>query len=188
MAHSAATPHGQWLCLLHCVAIGLSAGFMEPLESTSLHLIQSGIMRLLALFPHQDMSPLLAEEYNRLTAAEYERIRDFLVLHYIANERDEPFWKKMAAVDISDELKFKINHFSDNGIISLDGRELFGKPSWLAVMIGQGLVPKRAPGLSGRAEARGIPVATRFTQVKDAITAATEAMPSHAQAIQTLIG
>ena len=171
----------------NCVAIGLSAGFMEPLESTSLHLIQFGIMRLLTLFPDQDMSPLLAEEYNRLTAAEYDRIRDFLVLHYIANERQEPFWKKMAALDISDELKFKIDHFSDNGIISLDGRELFGKPSWLAVMIGQGLVPKRAPGLSGRADARGIPVATRFGQVKDAITAATQQMPSHAQAIETLI-
>lgn len=171
----------------NCIAIGLSAGFMEPLESTSLHLIQSGIMRLLTLFPDKSMSPLLAEEYNRLTGAEYERIRDFLVLHYIANERDEPFWKKMAALEISDTLKFKIDHFRDNGIISLDGRELFGKPSWLAVMIGQGLTPTRAPGLSGRADSRGIPVATRFAQVKNAIIAATKEMPSHEQAIQTLI-
>ena len=172
----------------NCVAIGLSAGFMEPLESTSLHLIQSGIMRLLALFPDQDMSPLLAEEYNRLTVAEYERIRDFLVLHYIANERGDPFWKKMAAIDVCETLQFKIDHFCDNGIISLDGRELFGKPSWLAVMIGQGLSPKRSPGLSGRAALRDIPVATRFAQVKHAITGATEDMPSHSQAIKNLIG
>ncbi|MEP3655556.1 MAG: tryptophan halogenase family protein [Litorimonas sp.] len=172
----------------NCVAVGLSAGFMEPLESTSLHLIQFAIMRLLTLFPDTEMSPLLAEEYNRLTTAEYERIRDFLVLHYIANEREEPFWKEMAALDISDALQFKIDHFRENGVISLDGRELFGKPSWLAVLIGQGVFPKRAPGLSGRAEARGVPVDIRFAQVKDAITAATDVMPSHPQAIQNLIG
>ena len=172
----------------NCVAVGLSAGFMEPLESTSLHLIQFAIMRLLTLFPDREMSSILAEEYNRLTVAEYERIRDFLVLHYIANEREEPFWKEMAALEISDTLKFKINHFRENGVISLDGRELFGKPSWLAVLIGQGIIPKRAPGLSGRAALRGVPVDTRFAQVKDAIKEATYAMPTHADAIRNLIG
>lgn len=171
----------------NCVSIGLSAGFMEPLESTSLHLIQSGIMRLLTLFPDRHMSPLLREEYNRVTTEEYVRIRDFLVLHYIANERDEPFWKKMAALEISETLQFKMDHFRENGVISLDARELFGKPSWLAVMIGQGLMPKRAPGLSGWAENRGIPVAERLGQVKDAIGAATSAMPSHSEAIQSII-
>ncbi len=170
----------------NCVAVGLSAGFMEPLESTSLHLIQFAIMRLLTLFPDQEMSPLLAEEYNRLTVAEYERIRDFLVLHYIANERDEPFWKEMAALEFSDSLQFKINHFRQNGVISLDGRELFGKPSWLAVLIGQGIIPERAPGLSARAMSRGVPVETRFAQVKDAIAAATHAMPTHKDAIRNL--
>lgn len=171
----------------NCVAVGLSAGFMEPLESTSLHLIQFAIMRLLTLFPDIEMSPLLAEEYNRLTTAEYERIRDFLVLHYIANERDEPFWKEMAALDISNKLQFKIDHFRENGVISLDGRELFGKASWLAVLIGQGVLPKRAPGLSGRAVLREVPVDTRFAQVKGAITEATDAMPTHGEAIRNLI-
>ena len=171
----------------NCVAIGLSAGFMEPLESTSLHLIQSGIMRLLTLFPSRNVSSLLAEEYNKVTTEEYERIRDFLVLHYIANEREEPFWKKMAALDISETLQFKIDHFQENGLISLDARELFGKPSWLAVMVGQGLIPKRAPGLSSRANIRGIPVAQRFEQVKDAIRSATDAMPTHSQAIKNMM-
>ena len=171
----------------NCVAIGLSAGFMEPLESTSLHLIQSGIMRLLTLFPSRNVSSLLAEEYNKVTTEEYERIRDFLVLHYIANEREEPFWKKLAALDISETLQFKIDHFQENGLISLDARELFGKPSWLAVMVGQGLIPKRAPGLSSRANIRGIPVAQRFEQVKDAIRSATDAMPTHSQAIKNMM-
>lgn len=171
----------------NCVAIGLSAGFMEPLESTSLHLIQFGIMRLLTLFPDSSFSPLLAEEYNKLTVDEYERIRDFLVLHYIANEREEPFWKEMAALEISDSLQFKIDHFRANGVISLDGRELFGKPSWLAVLIGQGVYPERAPGLSAHADARGVPVDTRFKQVKMAIQDATNAMPTHQQVIQSLI-
>lgn len=169
----------------NCVAIGLSAGFMEPLESTSLHLIQSAIMRLITLFPDQDMSPLLADEYNRVTTEEYKYIRDFLVLHYLANEREEPFWKHMAALEISENLRFKIDQFIENGVISLDARELFGKPSWLAVMVGQGLIPKRAPGLSALAGARGIPVMKRFSQVKEAIYAATSAMPSHSEAIKS---
>ena len=171
----------------NCVAIGLSAGFMEPLESTSLHLIQSAIMRLITLFPDQDMSPLLADEYNRVTTEEYKYIRDFLVLHYLANEREEPFWKHMAALEISENLRFKIDNFIENGLISLDARELFGKPSWLAVMVGQGLIPKRAPGLSALADAREIPVMKRFSQVKEAIYAATSAMPSHSEAIKSIM-
>jgi tryptophan halogenase len=181
------TGHRKQFWNKNCVAIGLSAGFMEPLESTSLHLIQSGIMRLLTLFPSNEFSQLLSEEYNRVTIEEYRQIRDFLVLHYIANEREEPFWKQMAALELSDSLQFKIDHFKDNGIISLDARELFGKPSWLAVMVGQGLLPSRAPGLSASAESRRVPVAERMVQVKSAIKEATQAMPRHADAIQAVI-
>ena len=181
------TGHRKKFWNKNCVAIGLSAGFMEPLESTSLHLIQSGIMRLLTLFPSNDFSPLLSEEYNKVTIEEYRQIRDFLVLHYIANKREEPFWKQMAALELSDSLQFKIDHFKDNGIISLDARELFGKPSWLAVMVGQGLLPSRAPGLSASAESRHVPVAERMVQVKSAIKEATQAMPRHADAIQAVI-
>ncbi len=172
----------------NCVAVGLSAGFMEPLESTSLHLIQFGIMRLLTLFPDQTFSPTLAEEYNRLTVAEYERIRDFLLLHYIANDRDEPFWRDMRQVELPDELAFKLEHFRRAGIISLDGRELFGKPSWLAVLVGQGVLPERAPGLAGRAGERGIPVAERLSQVRQAIVAAPGGMARHGDFIRELIG
>ena len=166
------------------LAIGLSAGFMEPLESTSLHLIQYGIMRLLAMFPAKDMSPLLRDEYNALTTAEYERIRDFLILHYKATERrDSEFWRYCANMEIPDRLQYKIDHFRSHGMIVSDERELFSNPSWIAVYIGQGIVPERAPALSGLR--RGVPVAERMDQVRSAMKEAVAAMPGHNQFIES---
>lgn len=162
----------------NCVAIGLSAGFMEPLESTSLHLIQYGIMRLLALFPDRQMSPLLAEEYNALTSAEYERIRDFLVLHYKATERrDDDFWRHCADMEIPDRLKYKIEHFRSHGLVVSDERELFTNPSWIAVLIGQNVIPTRAPALSGLKQSDIVP--ERMRQIRAAMEEAVAAMPDH---------
>jgi len=162
------------------VAIGLSAGFMEPLESTSLHLIQYGIMRLIALFPERDMSPLLAEEYNTLTTAEYERIRDFLILHYKATERDDSeFWRGCRAMDVPERLAYKMAHFREQGMIVSDERELFHNPSWIAVYLGQGVVPSRPPGLVGMRTS--VPARERMAQVRAAMDEAVEAMPSHAR-------
>lgn len=166
----------------NCVAIGLSAGFMEPLESTSLHLIQYGIMRLLALFPDKAMSPLLAEEYNALTHAEYERIRDFLILHYKATERRESsLWEYTANMEIPDRLAYKIDQFRSHGMLVSDERELFNNPSWIAVYIGQNIVPEKAPALS--ALRPNVPVAQRMTQIRKAMGEAVEAMPGHRQFI-----
>ncbi|ACT60140.1 tryptophan halogenase family protein [Hirschia baltica] len=162
----------------NCVAIGLSAGFMEPLESTSLHLIQYGIMRLLALFPNADMSPLLADEYNALTSAEYERIRDFLILHYKATERDDTsFWQYCANMPIPDRLAYKMDQFRENGILVSDERELFHNPSWIAVYLGQGIKPKRAPALTSYR--MQVPVSERFSQVQAAMQSALKVMPDH---------
>ncbi len=162
----------------NCVAIGLSAGFMEPLESTSLHLIQYGIMRLIAMFPDKDMSPLLADEYNKLTRAEYERIRDFLILHYTATEReDTEFWRYCKNMDIPDSLSNKIAHFQSNGMIVSDERELFHNPSWIAVYIGQGIIPKNAPVMT---EMRaGVPATERLSQIRTAIKDAASTMTVH---------
>ena len=164
--------------LKNCVAIGLSAGFMEPLESTSLHMIQYGIMRLLAMLPDKGMSPLLAQEYNDLTRAEYERIRDFLILHYHATERDDSeFWTYVRTMPIPETLSYKIEHFRRHGLIVTDERELFTNPSWIAVYLGQGITPERAPVLS---ELRpSIPVAQRLSQIRQAIDEAAQAMPDH---------
>ncbi|MBU6206516.1 MAG: tryptophan 7-halogenase, partial [Alphaproteobacteria bacterium] len=126
----------------NCVALGLAAGFMEPLESTSLHLIHMGIERLLLLLPDGQQDPLLAEEYNRATTNEYERVRDFIILHYKANSRPEPFWQACAAMAVPDELAYKIKHFMGAGRLVSPQDELFRNPSWLALYLGQGWVPQ----------------------------------------------
>jgi tryptophan halogenase len=165
----------------NCVAIGLSAGFMEPLESTSLHLIQYGILRLIALLPDAAMSPLLAREYNAQTAAEYERIRDFLILHYKASTRDDSeLWRYCAAMPIPDSLQYKIDHFREHGMLVSDPGELFANPSWIAVYLGQGIVPNRAPALATM-RAGSVPVAERLSQIRSAMDQAVAAMPSHGE-------
>jgi tryptophan halogenase len=167
----------------NCVAIGLSAGFMEPLESTSLHLIQYGILRLIALLPDATFSPLLAQEYNELTGAEYERIRDFLILHYTATEReDTEFWRYCKNMPIPDRLAYKIAHFKESGRIVSDERELFHNPSWIAVYLGQHIWPESAPILSHLR--KDVPVKKRLRQIREAMDSAAEAMPSHESFIE----
>ncbi|WP_084422167.1 tryptophan halogenase family protein [Henriciella litoralis] len=122
----------------NCIAIGLSGGFLEPLESTSIDLIQSGIMNLLALFPGKACDPLDADEYNRLMDLEFERVRDFLMLHYVANQRgDVPFWREMRTMELPASLSDKIEAFRSRGLVPQYTDGLFLPPSWLSVFIGQ---------------------------------------------------
>lgn len=127
----------------NCIAIGLASGFLEPLESTAIHLAQSGVSRLLALFPDRGFDPVLIDEYNRKTRAEYEQVRDFLVLHFRATERrDTPFWRHCAALPMPEGLKHKLEMFRASAQIFREGEELFTEQSWLQVMLGQGVLPK----------------------------------------------
>jgi tryptophan halogenase len=124
------------------VAIGLSSGFLEPLESTSIHLIQSGIAKLLSLFPTRDCFPETAEQFNRVFAADVESIRDFLILHYHRTAgRPEPMWQHCQHMSLPESLTYKMAHFTHTGRIVLGTDELFKEASWFAVMLGQGLEP-----------------------------------------------
>lgn len=127
----------------NCVAIGLSGGFMEPLESTSIHLIQAGISKLVALMPDLDFAPAERDEYNRLTTMQFEQIRDFLILHYKSTEReDSEFWRYVKHMDVPDSLTRKIELFRSKGRIFRFEDELFGESNWLAVLLGQGVAPR----------------------------------------------
>ena len=125
------------------VAVGLSSGFLEPLESTSIHLIQSAIVRLIHLFPHQGIKTADVAEYNRQSKVEYEQIRDFIILHYHVNERnDSHFWRDLRNMEVPDSLRHKIELFRATGRLFREQNDLFLESSWLQVMVGQGIVPQ----------------------------------------------
>jgi tryptophan halogenase len=125
------------------VSLGLSSGFVEPLESTSIHLVQAGIARLINVFPDRRFNPLERDEYNRNMKKGFEWVRDFIILHYKATKRDDSeFWKRCRSIDIPAELSERIEHFRNKGRIFAEGVELFPVTSWVAVMMGQHIVPE----------------------------------------------
>ena len=125
------------------VAVRLSSGFLEPLESTCIYLIQSAIVRLMHLFPHAGVTPELMDEYNRQSQTEYELIRDFIILHYYLNERnDTQFWRDLRQMDVPERITRKIELFRANGGLQQDQLDIFLEPSWLQVMLGQGVVQR----------------------------------------------
>jgi tryptophan halogenase len=128
----------------NCVAIGLSSGFLEPLESSSIYLIQQAISSLLDLFPTRDFDKTDIDEFNRVIALEYERVRDFIVLHYYATERDDsPFWNYMRTMAIPDSLQYKMDVFRDRGHVVKYKQGMFLETSWHAVYLGQRVIPRR---------------------------------------------
>ncbi len=127
----------------NCVAIGLSSGFLEPLESTSIHLIQRSIFRLLQMFPVGGVSRADVDEFNAQTAYEMEHIRDFLILHYhLTHRTDTPFWRHLRTMEIPEGLAHRIELFRETGRVFRANDQLFAENSWTQVMLGQGLLPQ----------------------------------------------
>jgi tryptophan halogenase len=122
--------------------MGLASGFLEPIESTSIHLIQRAIVRLLQIFPSNGIVPADVAEYNAQAADDIRTIRDFIILHYkVTNRRDTPYWHDAATMAVPDSLQHRIDLFRDTGRVFRLQNELFAENSWVQVMLGQGLIP-----------------------------------------------
>ena len=160
------------------VSLGLSAGFLEPLESTSIHLIQSGIARLMASLPDRDFSPANIEYFNERTRLEYEEVRDFLVLHYHVTRRDDaPFWNHVRTMAIPDSLRLRIAQFEETARVYHHGKDIFGEESWFAVMHGQGLKPRAYhPMADTMSDAE---LDSRLAQIRQVWQQCLQRMPSH---------
>jgi len=166
----------------NCVAIGLSSGFLEPLESTSIHFIQSSLSKLMAFFPDTDFNPISVAEYNRQVQFEFVRSRDFLVLHYKATERsDSDFWRQCQNMAIPDTLAHKLELFSEYGRFTREGEELFTESSWVQVLLGQNVIPKRYHPLVDLEQ--GEAIGNMLAGMQDLFERAAGAMPSHEQFI-----
>ena len=160
------------------VAVGLSSGFLEPLESTSIQLIMDGVGRLVELFPDRDFQPGLAAEFNRRMAKQYESIRDFIILHYKLNERvDSEFWRYCAAMPIPDTLQHQIELFRESGRVCILDRDSFEEPSWISIMFGLGLEPKAHDPFADLVDDAAL--RTHFTRLREAIAGTVAGMPDH---------
>ncbi|WP_062783823.1 tryptophan halogenase family protein [Novosphingobium capsulatum] len=127
----------------NCVALGFASGFLEPLESTGIQLIQNGIGRLIEFFPDRHFDPRVAAEYNRVCQVEWDRIRDFIIAHYCVSQRPEPFWQAARAMDLPDTLQQKLDSWYATGKIPLLDGESYQEPSWAAILLGNGVLPQR---------------------------------------------
>ncbi len=160
------------------VALGLASGFVEPLESTSIHLIQQGIIRLMQLFPHRGISQADIDEYNRQAQTEIEYIRDFIILHYKVTERnDSEFWNYCRTMEVPESLEHRIRLFRETGCVIRAREDLFKENSWIQVMLGQGITPEQyhqVANVMGDQELTGF-----MRNIKTRVDATVAKLPSH---------
>jgi tryptophan halogenase len=177
-----ATGHRQKFWEKNCVAIGLSSGFLEPLESTSLYLIRQGISRFIALFPDASVPAVLRDEYNRWMQKDFEQVRDLLVFHYFANGRDEPFWRHCRNMTIPETLRRRLALFAEGGRFLRYEGELFPGASWVAVMLGQNVVPRMVDPLVGMLPAAE--VESKLELLRRAMHEYAGTLPTHEDALR----
>jgi len=175
----------QWC--QNVVCLGLASGFLEPLESTSLHMVQSGILRLIKLFPREGIFESNIAEYNHQSRVEFEKIRDFIILHYHLNSKpDSPFWQACRESQKPDSLTHRIQLFEDTGrVYRREQEDLFEEVSWQQVMFGQGMIPK---DYHPHADTMTEEELNRFmTAWKELVEQVVEQLPSHAQFLQKIL-
>ena len=185
-----ATGHRRQFWVGNCIGLGLASGFLEPLESTSIHLVQSGVQHVLRLLPPTGAGMSTADvaraRYNRTMTAEFEGVRDFLIAHYHLNSRDEPFWRERAMMPPPPGLAEKLALFRGGGRLFREPDELFNAWSWLALFTGQGV---RAEGHDPVCDGWPVDrVAERLARIEAVIAASLEHMPPHADALARLDG
>ena len=163
---------------LNCVAVGLASGFIEPLESTSIHLIQRSVIRLIQMFPYDGIREPDVDEFNNQMKFEIDNVRDFIVLHYHVTDRtDTAFWRQCREMDIPDTLKHRIELFRQAGRVFKIPTELFGENSWIQVMLGQGLLPEQYHPIVNMMSDEEL---TRFlTGIHDAVEKTAGQLPDH---------
>jgi tryptophan halogenase len=160
------------------VSIGLSSGFLEPLESTSIHLIQTAIARLMTNFPDKYFNQHDIDYYNRRTKLEFEQVRDFIILHYKATERnDSPLWEYCRNMNVPESLKERIEIYKENARLYRHDNELFSEVSWFAVLHGQNIVPQRYHPVADILEEKEL--AMRMTRMVDVTRKCLDVMPPH---------
>jgi tryptophan halogenase len=167
----------------NCIAIGLSSGFLEPLESTSIHLVTTAILRLMKLFPFGGNTSMQAEQFNRETQLELETVRDFIILHYHQTQRqDNPFWDHYRTMEVPDSLVHRMAMFRENGYAWPDDVGLFRVDSWVQVMMGQGLMPKQHHGAGRVLPVDGLK--QQMLTLRNMIDNSVSQMPEHADFIK----
>ncbi|WP_267874327.1 tryptophan halogenase family protein [Zemynaea arenosa] len=171
----------------NCVALGLSSGFLEPIESTSIHLIQRGIIRLMQMFPTDGISAHDVAEFNRQSARELEHIRDFIILHYkVTNRVDSPYWRAAREMEVPASLQHRIDLFRETGRVFREPTELFAENSWIQVMLGQGIMPRthhQTADLMGDHELSGF-----LNGIRDTIARTVAQLPPHQAYVQQYCG
>ena len=171
----------------NCVAIGLSSGFLEPLESTSINIIENSVGWLLQHFPDRDFQPALADEFNRLVSQRYEFVRDFIVMHYKITQRDDSeFWRYCANMPIPGTLRHQIALFRETGRVALYDPEGFQVPSHISIMAGLGITPRTHDPLIDLMDLQAL--RTHFDRVRHTIARAVQAMPDHGAFVSQLAG
>ena len=171
----------------NCVAVGLSGGFMEPLESTSIHLIQRAILRIVRMLPAGEISQRDIDEFNDQQFTDMEQIRDFLVLHYKATDRrDTPFWRHCASMEIPASLEHKIELFRETGRVFRKNEELFAENSWVQVMMGQGINPQSHHPVA--AKLRDEELKHLLGSLREQVSRTVAALPSHGDYVARYCG